>query len=166
MGTLSVTEPSSLKDINDKPVSSHVSEKPSSLSVLVAKEAQLFFWNGQEENFEPEGDVTAKIMQRKGSNFEYWLTASNDGGQTLGHKIMSEMNQRWSSKMQSLTWNHLSDNGVQSSWVFRFLDEESYAQFQGAFTQALWESLHQTSWSKMKVSPVGSTSLLSRKLNA
>jgi len=146
MQTLSMAEPSTTKG---KSVSNPVSDI-APLSILISKDAQLFFWKKKEENFEPEGDVTANIVQRKGSDFEYWLTASNNEGQLLAHKISSEMNQRWSSRTQSLTWNHISDNNLQSSWLFRFVEEEAYGQFLSAFTQALWEGLHQTSWSKMK----------------
>ncbi|KAJ6485112.1 VID27 cytoplasmic protein-domain-containing protein [Mycena vitilis] len=120
----------------------------SNLPVLVEKEAGLFFWDSEEGEFVEHGTVTAKMLQ--GPNFESWLTASSDGEQLLAHKINPNMNQRWTSKMRSLTWNHLSDDQVMTSWVLRFDAAEDYEAFLQTFTQVLWETLYQTAWGKMK----------------
>ncbi|KAJ7682744.1 VID27 cytoplasmic protein-domain-containing protein [Mycena polygramma] len=118
------------------------------LPVLVEKEAGLFFWDSEEGEFVEHGTVTAKMLQ--GPNFESWLTASSDGEQLLAHKINPNMNQRWTSKMRSLTWNHFSDDQVMTSWVLRFDAAEDYEAFLQTFTQVLWETLYQTAWGKMK----------------
>jgi len=61
------------------------------------------------------------------------------------------MNQRFSPKMLSLTWNHLGDDdNSQSSWLFRFHSEDNFGSALQTFTQCLWESLHQTPWGKIK----------------
>jgi hypothetical protein len=123
----------------------------SSLPVLVAHEAELYLWDMENEEFLNQGIVTAKIVQQKGSGFEYWLTASSDNGQLLAHKITQDMNQRWSNKMLTLTWNHLGDNGSQRSWLFRFGEQVAYDTFLRTFMQSLWEALHQASWTNIKV---------------
>ncbi|KAK7061778.1 VID27 cytoplasmic protein-domain-containing protein [Favolaschia claudopus] len=118
------------------------------LPVLVEKEADLFFWDGEAGEFVEHGPVTAKLLQ--GTGFESWLTASSGDDQLLAHKIADNMNQRWTSKMRSLTWNHLSDDQVMTSWVLRFRALEDYEAFLQGFTQVLWETLYQTAWGKMK----------------
>lgn len=155
MASLAVEEPSPRsgkgKAVDRGPIVDKESSAMASLPVLVAHEAELYLWDQDTEIFINQGIVTAKIVQRAGSGFEFWLTASSDGHQLLAHKITSEMNQRWSIKMFSLTWNNIGDNGRQSSWLFRFPEQESYEAFLRMFTQSLWEALYQTSWAKMKV---------------
>ena len=124
----------------------------SSLSIVMAQEAELHLWDMEREEFELQGEVTAQIAQPTGVPFEYWLVASNSEGQELAHKITSEMNQRWSTKTLSITWNNFSDRNFASSWLFRFKSAEAYMLFKNAFTQVMWEGLHQTSWTKIKVS--------------
>jgi hypothetical protein len=120
------------------------------LPVLISQKAGLFFWDSQRFEFVEHGPVTARIQQ--GASFETWLTASSEDGQLLAHKISSDMNQRWTSKMRSLTWNHLGNDQEMTSWVLRFEGgQEEYEAFLQAFTQALWETLYQTAWGKMKV---------------
>ncbi|KAJ7129602.1 VID27 cytoplasmic protein-domain-containing protein [Mycena epipterygia] len=122
----------------------------SNLPALIEKEAGLYFWDNEEAQFVEHGTVTARIL--KGTSFESWLTASSDEGQLLAHKITSDMNQRWTSKMRSLTWNHFGDDKVMTSWVMRFTGEpEDYEAFLQTFTQALWETLYQTAWGKIKI---------------
>jgi len=123
----------------------------SSIPTLVAEEAELYLWNKDEGFFVKQTDVVARIIQNPGSGpFDFWLNAANEEGQILIHKITSDMNQRWSSKVLSLTWNHTSDTGLQSSWCFRFSTEEAFQNFLQFFTRTLWESLNQYSWEKAK----------------
>ncbi|CAK5262685.1 unnamed protein product [Mycena citricolor] len=116
--------------------------------VLIEKEAALFFWDSDIAEFVEHGQVVARIL--RGESFESWLTASNEDGQLLAHKIRTEMNQRWTSKMRSFTWNHMGDDGNMTSWVMRFGSLEDYEPFLQTFTQALWETLYQTAWAKAK----------------
>ncbi|KAJ7228629.1 VID27 cytoplasmic protein-domain-containing protein [Mycena pura] len=118
------------------------------LPVIIEKEADLYFWDNEEDQFIEHGAVTAKI--RQSDTFESWLTASSDEGQLLAHKIRSEMNHRWSIKMRSLTWNHLGDTGLMTSWVLRFRSTEDYEVVLQTFTQTLWETLYQMAWGKIK----------------
>jgi hypothetical protein len=147
MQSLSVAEPASPKGKTQatSPISSP-------LSVVIAQEAELYLWDMDKEEFDLQGEVTAQIAQPTGVPFEYWLVASNSEGQELAHKITSEMNQRWSAKTSSITWNHFSDHNIASSWLFRFKSPEGYLLFKNTFTQVMWEGLHQTSWAKVKVS--------------
>jgi hypothetical protein len=147
MQSLSVAEPTSPKG------KAQGTSAPSPLlSAVVAQEAELYLWDLEKEAFELQSDVTAQIAQPTGVPFEYWLIASNAEGQELAHKITSEMNQRWSNEMLSITWNHFSDHNNASNWLFRFKTLEGYILFKNIFTQAMWEGLHQTSWAKIKVS--------------
>jgi VID27 PH-like domain len=122
--------------------------------LLASEEAELHYWEREKGYFIKQADGVAKIVKRPTKGFEYWLIAGAEEGQLLAHKVTSDMNQRWSTKMSSLTWNHLGERGSQSSWCFRFLSENAFANFQHAFTRALWETLHQMSWDKSKVKAV------------
>jgi hypothetical protein len=147
MQSLSVAEPTSPKG------KARASNPPSSpLSVVIAEEAELYLWDMEKEEFNLQSEVTAQIAQPTGVAYEYWLIASTSDGQELAHKITSEMNQRWSTKTLSITWNNFSDHNFASSWLFRFKTPEGYLLFKNVFTQAMWEGLHLTSWDKVKVS--------------
>nr|GAT59478.1 predicted protein [Mycena chlorophos] len=118
------------------------------LPVAIEKPGDLYFWDHDKNEFMEHGPVIVKIV--KGDAFNSWLTASADGDQILAHKITSDLNQRWSTKMCSLTWNNFLEDGTANSWVVRFQSLEDYEQIQPIFTQALWEMLYQTAWGKMK----------------
>jgi hypothetical protein len=131
-----------------------------SYPTLVDEEAELHLWDREKEYFVKQTDGRATIAglptNSKTNGYEYWIIArsaeEDDRGRViLWHKIDPDMNQRWSTKVWSLTWNHMGDTGVQTSWCFRFLAQQSYAIFQEQFTRALWETLHQVPWSTSKV---------------
>ncbi|KAI0068735.1 VID27 cytoplasmic protein [Artomyces pyxidatus] len=115
-------------------------------------QAEIFLWSKEHQYFtrEVEGEVSAKILQRTDTPFAYFLTASTAEGQLLAHRITSDLNQRWSPATWSITWNHMSDTGNQSSWCLRFLSQTDFEDFQVELTKRLWETLHQTSWEKVK----------------
>ena len=129
----------------------------SQTTTLLEEEAELYFWDVQTEGFRNDGIVVARFVQQtptSNSNLEftYWLTASNDQGIILAHRIKTDMNQRFSGKMLSLTWNYMGDEGEGgSSWLLRFSDVEEYKKVVEVFTKCLWETLHQVSWGKIKV---------------
>ncbi|KAG6866460.1 hypothetical protein C0991_003978 [Blastosporella zonata] len=120
-----------------------------SMETLIAREAELYLWDAENETFDNQGIVMASIMRPKGILFQYYLTAENDSGLLLAHQITGDMNQRFSHKMLSLTWNYQGHDGSQSSWLFRFR-EEQLAAFLEKFSESLWETLHQSQWSKLK----------------
>lgn len=154
MKSIAVEPSSPTKDTKGKSLEIPVAEQPpsdTSLTVLIAEEAELYLWDFETEEFSRQALVTAKIVHRTSAGFEYWVMASTDKGELLAHKITPDMNQKWSTKFLTLTWNHLVDNKSQSSWLFRFSDREAYDQFASTFTQSMWEGLHQVSWSKIKV---------------
>lgn len=62
------------------------------------------------------------------------------------------MNQRWSHRMLSLTWNHMGEDGSHNSWLFRFGTQEDFAGILQTFSQSLWETLHRIQWGKAKAS--------------
>ncbi|KZT12472.1 VID27 cytoplasmic protein [Laetiporus sulphureus 93-53] len=121
------------------------------LPTLISERAELHLWDREHGYFVKQADVTAQIVQNPAAGpFAYWVVAASEQGQLLAHQISSDMNHRWSSKVQSITWNHISDDGLQSSWCLRFESEEAFENFQKAFTVALWEFLNQYSWEKAK----------------
>ena len=155
----SVTAPAPAATSKPAPLKSFDKNLPSSLTPISAGEAELYVWDLARNEFkqpaelgqDPSATFTAQILKRPGSGYEYWLMVSSSEGPLIAHQVKSAMNQRWSRGLTSFTWNFLSDDGRQSSWCLRFLQEDSYAIFLAAFTQALWEALHQVSWGVMKV---------------
>ncbi|TFK43475.1 VID27 cytoplasmic protein-domain-containing protein [Crucibulum laeve] len=121
-----------------------------SMDICFEQEAELYLWDFEKEDFEHQGVVIARIVQQKDANYRFWLTASVDGKVMLAHPVCSDMNQKWSHQLTSLTWNHLSEDGIPSSWLLRFATEEDFAKVIEAFSRSLWQTLHQTDWSKAK----------------
>ncbi|KAH9077179.1 VID27 cytoplasmic protein [Lactarius deliciosus] len=122
----------------------------SSLEVIIDERAELFLWDRDEGYFVREASVSAKIVQRTGAKFLFFLTAASQDGQVLAHRITSQMMQRWSPATWSLTWNNVNENGNQSSWCLRFESQESFEDFRAEFTKRAWENLNETSWDKVK----------------
>ncbi|RDB22472.1 Vacuolar import and degradation protein 27 [Hypsizygus marmoreus] len=156
MGSLSVNQPPpTVKQVRTPPSSKKEVPTPSmDMDNLLTQEAELYLWDpelGREGEFINQGIVTAGIAKQRNAPFQYWLTASRDSGPLLAHRISPNMNQRFSHKMFSLTWNHQGDDGFQSSWLFRFPDEAGFAAVIEKFTECLWETLNHTSWSKAKI---------------
>jgi len=131
------------------PASSSTSDP--SLDVIIEKNAELFLWDRSGGYFVLEAAVSARVVQRKGANYSFFLTATSQEGQVLAHRISSQMMQRWSPTTWSLTWNNVNENGNQSSWCLRFESQEAFEGFRTEFTKRAWESLNQTSWDKVKV---------------
>ncbi|PPQ94030.1 hypothetical protein CVT25_009878 [Psilocybe cyanescens] len=122
----------------------------STMNLMLEEEAELYIWDPNLHDFRNEGIVIARFTQQKDCNFVFWLSAFNETGLVLAHRITSDMNQRFSPKMHSLTWNYLGDDGSQSSWLLRFENEEDYTNSVQIYTQCLWQTLHQVSWNKVK----------------
>ncbi|KZT74368.1 VID27 cytoplasmic protein [Daedalea quercina L-15889] len=119
--------------------------------VLLAHPAELHVWDLDQGYFVKQADVNAKIAQHTSAGpFDYWLLVTKDESALLAHKITSDMNQRWAPKLMAFTWNHISEEGAQSSWCLRFETTEAYEGFQALFSRALWESLNNYSWDKAK----------------
>jgi hypothetical protein len=119
--------------------------------VIIEEKAELFLWERSEGYFVLEAAVSARIVQRKGANYSFFLTATSQEGQVLAHRISSQMMQRWSPTTWSLTWNNVNETRNQSSWCMRFESQEAFEGFRAEFTKRAWESLNQTSWDKVKV---------------
>ncbi|KAI0318699.1 VID27 cytoplasmic protein-domain-containing protein [Amylostereum chailletii] len=154
MGSLAVGS-SSAVPVSASPPSSPsrplaVSSPDPSLKTLLDEEAELYIWDRSQGFFILEAEVVAKVVQRTDAPFSYFLTASNADGQMLAHRIVSGLMQRWSAPMWSLTWNHMSHTGDQSSWCLKFKSQDAFDAFQEEFTKRLWETLHQSSWEKVK----------------
>ncbi|KAG6335306.1 hypothetical protein ID866_3790 [Astraeus odoratus] len=118
------------------------------------EDAQLFVWDVEMDGFvnAHDGILQAKIVERTAGDYNYWLTATNEEGDILVHKIASDMNPRWSPKTQSLTWNYYLD-GTYGSWAFQFISDDAYENFKAAFARASWETLQRTPFDKIKKEP-------------
>ncbi|TRM67758.1 VID27 cytoplasmic protein-domain-containing protein [Schizophyllum amplum] len=121
------------------------------MNELVSAEAELYHWDWDKEEFDNQGIVTARILQPKSGIYVFYLAAEVNGRLLLQHQIKTEMNQRWSPTMSSLTWNNIPEHGNATSWLYRFPTEDSFAAFQEKFMKALWETVYQAPWEKMKV---------------
>lgn len=121
------------------------------MNSLFEEEAELYEWVPDLNEYNNSGIVTARFTQQTDADFVFWLSASNQTGFVLSHRISSEMNQRFSPKMHSLTWNYIGNDGSQRSWLLRFRNEEDYRRVIDIYTQCLWQTLHQVPWSKVKV---------------
>lgn len=157
MNQLSV-EPSSSTSAPEEATTSPTTmeKKPpvaADLPTLIAAPAKLHLWKREGGFFVHQDDVIAQIVQMPNAGpYDYWLLATaEDARRVLVHKVSSDMNERWSTKLSSMTWNHLSDSGYQSSWCLVFSGPEEFEQFKYAFTRALWETANEYSWEKAKV---------------
>jgi hypothetical protein len=153
MGSLTVDAASPMKGVKPTTKGKEVAGGPSvgEISELLSKPAEFYKWNKTNAEFDPVANVTASIVQQTGGNFDYWLLGTTANEQLFAHRISAEMNQRWSNKMLSLTWNHMGDDGEQNSWLFRFEESADYDVFLYTFTRSMWEGLHHISWDKAKV---------------
>jgi hypothetical protein len=113
----------------------------------------LYVWNINMETYVDDNSVTAQIVHRpEDPEFTFHIALINvsDGSLRLLNTISSDMNQRFSQKMNSFTWNYPDGQGGISSFCIRFEDDEALMRFVNAFAQAGWETLHQASFAKVK----------------
>ncbi|CAE6538479.1 unnamed protein product [Rhizoctonia solani] len=125
--------------------SSQVNERPA----VVDEEAQLYLWESEPiEQFAFQAGVRAYIVEN--DEFDYYLTAIENGTYWLAHPISEDLGGRWSKNLLSFTWSHISQEGVASSWCFRFLDVGAFQRFQREYVRCLWEVTNKASWAKIK----------------
>jgi hypothetical protein len=116
---------------------------------LIRKEAILYLWDKVQGQFETQGVFMAAIFRRTDIPFTYNLATHNGEYLLLAHDISSDMNPKWTHKMSSITWNHMSADGQWNSWCLRFSPED-YPEICDMFVRCLWETLHQIPWAKIK----------------
>jgi hypothetical protein len=122
-------------------------------NVAISDDAELYYWNAGEEQFENQGVVRAYISRASPGSYQYYLTAmDHEGSLVLQHPISEDMNQRFNAKLQSITWNHLEDDYRHTSWLFRFSEPQSHTRFIAVFTRAIWELKHSMDYDKNKAS--------------
>ncbi|KAG8705137.1 hypothetical protein FRC08_001823 [Ceratobasidium sp. 394] len=125
--------------------SSQVSDRPT----VADEEAQLYLWESEPlEQFAFQASIRASIVEN--DEFDYYLVAIEGDTYWLAHPITPDLNGRWSKNLLSFTWSHLSQEGVASSWCFRFPDVGAFQRFQGEYARCVWESAHKMSWAKAK----------------
>ncbi|KAL5508413.1 VID27 [Sanghuangporus vaninii] len=121
------------------------------LPPVISKPAELYLWDQDDGHFLKQADIHGSIVKESVSSFDYLVTAMTlEGQQLFAHKLTSDLNARWSSKLASCTWNHTSAGGVLSSWCFKFEALDDFREFQEAWGSCLYESLNQASWAKAK----------------
>ncbi len=104
---------------------------------VISKTAELYLWDREDCQFLKQADVLSTVNSRS-SGHDYWITATTDVGQQLiSHKISSELNVRWSTKLFSATWDHTSRAGHLSSWCLKFEGPQSCKEFQEAYSACL-----------------------------
>ncbi|KAF4575034.1 hypothetical protein EYR36_006390 [Pleurotus pulmonarius] len=123
-----------------------ISTYPSLLSVP----ASLHQWNTDTENFEPWGDAVARIAQHPDDQYSFYLAATLDDARFIGHKVSTDMNQKYSKKIFTVTWNNIDSDGLQTSWVLQFQNLEDFEAFQKLLGQCMWESLNHLPYAKVK----------------
>jgi len=138
MNSLTVTD-------KDKPKS----PPNSTIPAVVSKTAELYLWDQEDGHFLKQADVLGSINSRS-SGYDHWITASTDSQQLLSHKIGSDLNARWSTKLTSVTWNHTTSLGHLSSWCMKFEGPEDFKEFQDAYSACLYEAINAVSWQKAK----------------
>ena len=121
-----------------------------SVQIVATQEAEFYYWE-DDKGFLPQGPVTAQVIQSEDSVFDYVLVVKNDDRSILKHKITSDMNQRWSHHMMSLTWNYFGEDGAPRSCLLHFLNQTDFRRMMEIITKCLWEFLHQEEWRKAKV---------------
>jgi hypothetical protein len=125
----------------------------SSYPYTVSEPTKFFIYKPEMESYvEEEGIVTAQIVHRDDDPpFTFHIAIINaDGSLRLLHLVSSNMNQRYSQKMLGFTWNYSDGVGGINSFCISFSDEASLSRFVHAFAQAGWETLHQSSFKKVK----------------
>jgi hypothetical protein len=119
----------------------------------VSEPAEYYVWSLDLEQYTEEGPVIAQIVRRpEDSEFKTHIALLTPDGKSLRilHVVSSDMNQRFSQKMCSFTWNYRDEQGGINSFCIRFHDEESLGRFLAAYMRAGWEALHQMSFDKAK----------------
>ncbi|THH08652.1 hypothetical protein EW145_g2564 [Phellinidium pouzarii] len=122
-----------------------------SLPTVILKKAELYLWDQDDGHFLKQADIYAGIAKPPSSDFDYIITAMTlEGEQLLAHRLSSELNARWSTKLASLTWNHTSERGLISSWCFKLETFEDFKEFQEIYSSCIYETLNNISWQKAK----------------
>lgn len=128
---------------------------------MILKKAELYLWDQDDGHFLKQADIYGGIAKPSPTAFNYVITAmTHEGQQLLAHAITSDLNARWSTKLASLTWNHMSENGAISSWCFKFENLDDFKEFQEIYGSCMYESLNQISWGKTKVGTPKATYLV------
>ncbi len=128
------------------------SSPKSTIPTVISKTAELYLWDQDSGHFLKQADVLGSISPRSLS-YDFWMTATTDvGQQLLSHKITSELNARWSTKLSTVTWNHTSRLGHLSSWCLKFEGPKDCRGFWEAYSACLYEATNAASWQKVKVS--------------
>ncbi|KIK94690.1 hypothetical protein PAXRUDRAFT_827728 [Paxillus rubicundulus Ve08.2h10] len=150
-GNYSITEQTTVLTPKKTTAKAKTAAQSADWSILAKEQAYIFVWDLDVDGFTSLHDelLDAKIVERTSGDYNYWLVATSDAGDLIMHKIASDMNPRWSPKTHSLTWNHNVES-TYGSWAFQFTSKEAYDSFKAAFARASWETLHRTSWTKIK----------------
>ncbi|KAF9492798.1 VID27 cytoplasmic protein [Pleurotus eryngii] len=119
-------------------------------SALLSVPAGLHQWNTDTENFEPWGDAVARIVQDPDDQYSFYLAATLNDSRFIGHKVTTDMNQKYSKKIFTVTWNNIDRDGSQASWVLQFQNLEDFEAFQKLLGQCMWESLNRLPYAKVK----------------
>lgn len=95
---------------------------------VISKDVELYLWDQDDGHFLKQADVMGSIGTRPSFDDYCIIAVTMKGQQLLSHRICSELNARWSTNLNSVTWNYTSRLGHLSSWCMRFKSHEDFKQ--------------------------------------
>ena len=79
------------------------------------------------------------------------MVARQEGHNILAHELRSDLNAQEAQNHAAFQWNHITPQGNQTNWAFRFNDREDHELWMKTFPKCLYESSRQAPWDKLKV---------------
>ncbi|KAF8529192.1 VID27 cytoplasmic protein [Hysterangium stoloniferum] len=133
--------------VSATPVGGSPLQPPSNRPAVISEPAFLYLWDETIEKFKPEGVVQASIIEN--GPRDYWLRAQGPEA-FASHQIVPELNPRFATHVQSITWNQYSPRGREQSYCIRFEDMEAFEHFKETYIQCQYEMLHDVAWARVK----------------
>ncbi|EEB07252.2 Vid27 family protein [Schizosaccharomyces japonicus yFS275] len=117
--------------------------------LLGSVQAELHLFDSEEETFMLQDEIVEAGVYDLG-NWKYWLWISSGEKTWLSQPVEPEMNPVFSFEHLSFIWNYFDEDGRAFSWLLRFDDQDAMEKFQEVLMRALWETLNQQRWLKIK----------------
>ncbi|KAF9419692.1 hypothetical protein BGZ94_009333 [Podila epigama] len=144
--------------VQDQKHDAHISHKinkpslramPTESATVIDIEGELHLFDAITNHFMMEAaEVHCRLIRVK--KYSYWLVVTaKDGAQQLAQPLEPRMNPVFNQQHFSFIWNYFDDNHNVFSWLVRFKDATTLAEFQSAFGECMYETINQESWSKV-----------------
>ncbi|KAG5438957.1 hypothetical protein PCANB_002287 [Pneumocystis canis] len=126
-----------------------IKETTDQTGIIVQVSAELYLFDAADGVFVlQDNNITASVSEI--GLWEYWLEIKGAKRIWLGQPIRSNINPVFNYEHLSFIWNYCDDRSQIYSWLLRFNDIEVEEKFQEGFMIALWETLNQQKWIKIK----------------